>query len=59
MTSLRSVVLSQPWETNRVNIMLARSLGSVFASPASPLNVVVVDVLVIPGGIEGCNLAFF
>ena len=27
--------------------------------PTPPLNVVVVDVLVIPGGIEGRNLAFF
>ena len=39
--------------------MLSRSLGSVFASLTPPLNVVVVDVLVIPGGIEGRNLAFF
>ncbi len=39
--------------------MLSRSLGSAFAFLTPPLNVVVVDVLVIPGGIEGRNLAFF
>ena len=39
--------------------MLSRSLGSVFASPAPLLNLLVVDVLVSPRRIEGRNLAFF
>lgn len=39
--------------------MLSRSLGSVFAFLTPPLNVVVVDVLVRPRGVEGRNLAFF
>ena len=37
--------------------MLSRSLGSVFASLTPPLNVVVVDVLVCPRAVEGCELA--
>ena len=44
---------------NEVNFMLSRSLGSVFTSLTPPLNVVVVDVLMCPGGVEGRNLAFF
>ena len=39
--------------------MLSRSLGSAFAFLAPPLNIVVVDVLVRPRGIEGRNPAFF